>query len=76
MATLPQFVPAQHPAEAVPAAFGLAAIAVLFSLTALGLTAVGVHRVRHLLGSRRIRRAQHTILGITLVALGPRVASE
>jgi len=76
MASLPQFVPTQHPAEALPVAFGLAAIAVLFSLTGLGLTAIGVHRVRHLLRSRRIRRTQETLLGLTLVALGLRVATE
>jgi threonine/homoserine/homoserine lactone efflux protein len=76
MASLPHFVPTQHPAEAVPAALGLAAIAVLFSLTGLGLTAAGVHRVRHLLGSRRLGRAQNTILGVTLLALGLRVATE
>jgi threonine/homoserine/homoserine lactone efflux protein len=76
VASLPQFVPTQHPAEAVPVAFGLATIAVLFSLTGLGLTAVGVHRIRHLLGSQRVRRALDTILGVTLVALGLRVATE
>jgi threonine/homoserine/homoserine lactone efflux protein len=76
VASLPQFVPSQHPAQAVPVAVGLAAVAVLFSLTGLGLTAVGVHRVRHLLASRPVRRVQGTILGVTLIALGLRVATE
>ncbi|GAA2349166.1 LysE family translocator [Streptomyces cuspidosporus] len=76
VAVLPQFVPADRPGQAVPIALGLAAITVLFSITGLGLTALGVHRVRHLLRSRRARRAQDALLGATLVGLGVRVATE
>jgi threonine/homoserine/homoserine lactone efflux protein len=76
VASLPQFVPAHHPTQAVPVALGLAAIAVLFSLTGLGLTALGAHRIRHHPNTRRVRRAQHTTLGATLVALGLRMATE
>lgn len=76
VAVLPQFVPADNPSQAVPIALGLAVIAVLFSLAGLGLIAVGVHKIRHLLRSPRVRRAQETLLGATLVALGVRVATE
>ena len=76
VATLPQFVPADRPAQAVPIALGLATIAVLFSLTGLGLTALGVHRIRALIGSRRARRIQDAALGATLITLGVRVATE
>ncbi|MQA01831.1 MAG: LysE family translocator [Streptosporangiales bacterium] len=76
MASLPQFVPMDRPAHAVPIALGLAMIAVLFSLTGLGLVAVGAGKVRHLLRSRRVRRIQEALLGTTLVALGVRVATE
>ncbi len=76
MAALPQFVPADRPGQAIPVALGLAAIAVLFRLGGLGLTAIGVHRVRHLLRSRRVRRVPEALLGTTLVALGVRVATQ
>ncbi|GAA4215900.1 LysE family translocator [Actinocatenispora rupis] len=76
VASLPQFVPADRPAVAVPTALGLACIAVLFSLTGLSAVALAVHRVRHLLRSRRVRRIQDALLGTTLVALGVRVATE
>ena len=76
LAALPQFVPAGSPGQAVPVALGLAVIAVAFSLTGLGLTALGVQRVRHLLRSRRVRRVQEALLGATLIALGVRVATE
>lgn len=76
LAVLPQFVPAAAPDHAVPVALGLALIAVAFSLTGLSLTALTVHRVRHLLRSRRVRRIQEALLGTTLIALGVRVATE
>ncbi|MCP2343669.1 LysE family translocator [Actinomadura rupiterrae] len=76
LATLPQFVPSGHPAQAVPVALGLALIAVLFSLSGLSLVAVAVGRVRHLLASPRVRRVQEAVLGGTLVGLGLRVAAE
>lgn len=76
VASLPQFVPADRPAEAVPIALGLAAIAVLFSCTGLSLVAVAAGKVRHLLRSQRMRRLQEALLGTTLVALGLRVAVE
>jgi threonine/homoserine/homoserine lactone efflux protein len=76
IATMPQFVPVDHPAQAVPVALGLGAIAVLFSLGGLSLTALGVHRVRHLLQAPRVRRVQDALVGTTLVALGIRVATE
>lgn len=76
LAALPQFVPAGSPGQAVPVALGLAMIAVAFSMTGLGLTALSVHRIRHLLRSRRVRRIQEALLGATLVALGVRVATE
>jgi len=76
LAALPQFVPADSPGQAVPVALGLAVIAVAFSMTGLGLTALGVHRIRHLLRSRRVRRVQEALLGATLIALGVRVATE
>lgn len=76
LAALPQFVPVGSPGQAVPVALGLAAIAVAFSLTGLGLVALSVHRMRHLLRSRRIRRVQEALLGVTLIALGIRVVTE
>lgn len=76
VASLPQFVPADRPAQAVPTALGLAAIAVLFSLTGLSVVAFAAGRVRHLLHSPRVRRIQDALLGTTLVALGVRVATE
>jgi threonine/homoserine/homoserine lactone efflux protein len=76
VATMPQFVAADHPTQALPVAMGLAAIAVLFSLAGLGLTALGVHRIRHLVNVPRVRRAQDALLGTTLVALGVHVATE
>lgn len=76
VATLPQFVPADRPAEAVPVALGLAAVAVTFSATGLSLIALGAGRVRPLLRSPRVRRVQEALLGTTLVALGVRVAAE
>ncbi|MGW4793186.1 LysE family translocator [Nonomuraea sp. NPDC004297] len=76
LAALPQFVPVGSSGRAVPVALGLAVIAVAFSMTGLGLTALSVHRVRHLLGSRRVRRVQEALLGATLIALGVRVATE
>jgi threonine/homoserine/homoserine lactone efflux protein len=75
-ASLPQFIPADRPATAVPVALLLASIAVLFSVTGLSLTALAVSRVRHLLRSRRARRIQEGLLGATLVFLGVRVATE
>ncbi|WP_405691456.1 hypothetical protein [Streptomyces sp. NBC_00057] len=54
----------------------LACIAVVFSLTGLGLTAVAANRLRRVLKSPRMRRAQDAALGATLVALGVRVAVE
>lgn len=76
VASLPQFVPADRPAQAVPIALGLAAIAVLFSLAGLGVVAFAAGRVRHLLRSPRVRRLQDVLLGTTLLALGVRVATE
>ncbi|MGR3932504.1 LysE family translocator [Streptomyces sp. BRA346] len=76
VAALPQFVPADRAAQAVPIALGLAAVAVLFQFAGLGLTAWAVHRLRHLLRSRRVRRAQDTLLGAALIGLGVRVATE
>jgi threonine/homoserine/homoserine lactone efflux protein len=76
VAVLPQFVPANQPGKAVAIALALATIAVLFSLTGLGLIALVVHRIRHLLHSRRVQRIQEGLLGTTLVALGLRVAVE
>ncbi|HEX6444631.1 MAG TPA: LysE family translocator [Streptosporangiales bacterium] len=76
VASLPQFVPADRPGQAVPIALGLAAIAVLFSLAGLGVVAFAAGRVRHLLRSPRVRRIQDVLLGTTLVALGVRVATE
>lgn len=76
VASLPQFVPADRPAEAVPIALGLAAVAVAFSLTGLSLVALGAGKVRPLLRSPRVRRVQEALLGTTLVALGVRVATE
>ncbi|EFL27269.1 LysE family efflux protein [Streptomyces himastatinicus ATCC 53653] len=76
VAALPQFVPADRAAQAVPIALGLAAVAVLFQFAGLGLTAWAVHRLRHLLRSRRVRRAQDTLLGAVLIGLGVRVATE
>jgi threonine/homoserine/homoserine lactone efflux protein len=76
VATLPQFVPADRPTEALAVALGLGAVAVVFSLSGLGLTALGIHRVGHLLRSRRARRVQEALLGVTLVGLGARVATE
>lgn len=75
MASLPQFVPSD-PARALPVALGLAAIAVAFSLAGLSLVSLGVGRARHLLRSPRVRRVQDALLGVTLVALGVRVATE
>jgi threonine/homoserine/homoserine lactone efflux protein len=75
-ASLPQFIPADRPATAVPVAVLLASIAVVFSVTGLGLTALAVSRVRHLLQSRRARRVQEGLLGGVLVFLGVRVATE
>lgn len=76
VASLPQFLPADRPATAVPIALGLAAIAVLFSLTGLSLVALAAGRIRPLLRSPRVRRVQDALLGTTLVALGIRVATE
>jgi threonine/homoserine/homoserine lactone efflux protein len=76
VASLPQFVPADRPGQAVPIALGLAAIAVLFSLAGLSVVALAAGRVRHLLRSPRVRRIQDALLGTTLVALGVRVATE
>ncbi|WP_267596005.1 LysE family translocator [Carbonactinospora thermoautotrophica] len=76
LATLPQFVPADQPTRAVPVALGLAVIAVMFSLSGLGLVAVGLGRVRRWLDSPRFRQVQEGLLGVTLVALGVRVAVE
>lgn len=76
VASLPQFVPADRPGQAVPIALGLAAIAVLFSLGGLSVVAFAAGRVRHLLRSPRVRRLQDALLGTTLVALGVRVATE
>ncbi|HEX4814527.1 MAG TPA: hypothetical protein VFV66_17440 [Nonomuraea sp.] len=73
LAALPQFVPADSPGQAVPVALGLAVIAVAFSMTGLGLTALSAHRIRHLLRSRRVQEA---LLGATLITLGVRVAAE
>lgn len=75
MASLPQFVPSD-PARALPVALGLAAIAVAFSLAGLSLVSLGVGRAKHLLRSPRVRRVQDALLGVTLVALGVRVATE
>ncbi|RFU43363.1 hypothetical protein DZF91_01625 [Actinomadura logoneensis] len=60
----------------MPVALGPALIAVLFSLAGLSTVALAVGRVRHLLGSPRVRRAQEALLGTTLVVLGLRVAAE
>jgi len=49
---------------------------VLFSLAGLGLTALGVHRIRHLLDQPRVHRTQQALLGATLIALGARVAAD
>lgn len=76
VASLPQFVPADRPAQAVPIALGLAAIAVAFSLAGLSVVAFAAGRVRPLLRSPRVRRLQEALLGTTLVALGVRVATE
>ncbi|WP_419998587.1 LysE family translocator [Streptomyces boninensis] len=77
MASLPQFIPGDGGAgTAVPVALGLALIAVLFSLSGLGLVALAVGRIRGLLKSPRVRRAQDALLGGTLVFLGVRVATE
>ncbi|NGN69481.1 LysE family translocator [Streptomyces sp. A7024] len=77
MASLPQFIPDDRGAgTAVPVALALALIAVAFSLSGLGLVALAVGRIRGLLKSPRIRRAQEAVLGGTLVFLGVRVATE
>jgi threonine/homoserine/homoserine lactone efflux protein len=75
LAVLPQFLP-HEPALAFPTALGLGAIAVAFSMTGLSLWAVGISRVRHLFSSTRLRRVQERMLGVTLIALGARVATE
>ncbi|MEV5433924.1 LysE family translocator [Streptomyces sp. NPDC052701] len=76
LASLPQFIPDDRPGAAVPVALMLAGIAVVFQLTGLGLTAVAANRLRRVLKSPRMRRAQDAALGATLVALGVRVALE
>ncbi|WP_158852140.1 LysE family translocator [Saccharothrix deserti] len=76
LAALPQFVPVDQPGRAVPIAVGLAVIAVLFSLTGLGLVAVGLGRVRRWLDSPKARQVQEGLLGATLIALGVRVAVQ
>ena len=76
VATLPQFIGTSQPAQALPVALLLAVVAVLFSLCGLTLTALAVHRLRHLLRARRVRRIQDGLLGMVLVALGVRVATE
>lgn len=76
VASLPQFIPDDRPAAAVPMALLLAAIAVLFSLAGLGVTALAAHRLRRLLKTPRARRIQETALGTALVVLGARVATE
>lgn len=75
LASLPQFVPADQPARAIPVALGLAVIAVLFSLAGLGVVALALGRVHRSLHSPRVRRLQEAMLGATLVALGVRVAA-
>ncbi|MBX6766080.1 MAG: LysE family translocator [Actinomadura rubrobrunea] len=75
LAVLPQFLP-DDPARALPTALGLAAIAVAFSMTGLGLWALALARVRRLVASPRLRRVQERLLGITLIGLGVRVATE
>lgn len=76
LATLPQFVPADQPSRAIRIALALGSVAVLFSAGGLSLVAVGVHRARHLLASRRARRVQDALLSVTLIGLGLRVAAE
>lgn len=76
LATLPQFIPADRTTVAVPLALGLASIAVAFSLSGLSLIALGLGKVRGWLNGPRFRRAQDGMLGVTLVALGVRVALE
>lgn len=76
LAVLPQFVPTGSPTSAGPVVFGLAVIAVLFSLTGLSLVAVALSRVRRWLDSPMFRRLQEGLLGVTLMALGTRVALE
>ncbi|MCO5970461.1 LysE family translocator [Actinoallomurus soli] len=76
LATLPQFIPADRAGAAMPLALGLATIAVAFSLTGLSLIALGLGRVRRWLNAPRFHRAQEGMLGMTLVALGLRVALE
>ncbi|GGT25397.1 hypothetical protein GCM10010176_082430 [Nonomuraea spiralis] len=73
LAALPQFVPAGSPGQALPVALRPAMIAVAFSMTGLGLTALSVHRIRHLLRSRRVQEA---LLGATPTTLGVRVTTE
>jgi threonine/homoserine/homoserine lactone efflux protein len=76
LAALPQFVPTGGTAAAMPVALALAVIAVLFSLSGLSLVAVALSRVRRWLDSPLFRRLQEGLLGLTLVALGTRVALE
>jgi len=75
LAALPQFLP-DDPAGALPTALGLAAIAVAFSMTGLGLWALALGRVRRFVASPRFRRVQERLLGVTLIGLGVRVATE
>ncbi|GAA4091414.1 MULTISPECIES: LysE family translocator [Actinomadura] len=75
LAALPQFLPAD-PARALPVALGLAAIAVVFSMAGLSLWALGLGRVRRVAMAPRFRRIQERVLGVTLIGLGVRVATE
>lgn len=75
LAALPQFLP-DDPARALPVALGLAAIAVVFSMAGLGLWALGLGRVRRIAMAPRFRRIQERVLGVTLIGLGVRVATE
>jgi threonine/homoserine/homoserine lactone efflux protein len=49
---------------------------VLFSLIGLSAVALVLSRIRRWLASPHFRRVQETLLGVTLIAVGLRVATE
>jgi threonine/homoserine/homoserine lactone efflux protein len=70
---LPQFI---GPATPVVVLLVLALTHAALSLTYLLLVVTGLHRVRRVLGRRRVRRALDAATGTLLLGFGARLAAE
>jgi len=73
---LPQFLPSAPSTRTLPLALALAMIPATCSFTGLSLYALGIGRLRPVLQRPRVRRIQDRLLGIVLLGLGARLATE